>query len=143
MHSTSEEAVHAALAGRLAAIDGAIGRLEAAVGAPAEIDVAEVLEPAIAHVRETMRAYLAAAGDKAAPAPDADVLEVWKALVKGDPAWNAIRDSCRELVYYRNCLAAARRDALPAAAQRMAVRLARHVHLYVRTRCVREGRVAD
>lgn len=130
------------LAERLDAIDRAIGALEAEVTARPEVDLAEVLAPAIARVGETMRAYLAAQG-KAEPPSGADVLEVWKALVKGDPAWNAIRDSCRELVYYRNCLAAGRRDALPAVPQRMAVRLARHVLLYVRTRAIREGRVAE
>ncbi|MCL4799428.1 MAG: hypothetical protein KJ025_07565 [Burkholderiales bacterium] len=143
MHSTSDQDADAALAGRLGAIDDALRALETEVGARADIDVAEVLEPAIVQAGETMRAYLAAAGGKAAPAPDADVLDVWKALVKGDPGWNAIRDSCRELVYYRNCLAAARRDAFPPAPQKMAVRLARHVYLYVRARCIREGRVAD
>jgi hypothetical protein len=53
-----------------------------------------VLEPAIALVARTLRARLAADG-KPAPADDADVLEVWRALVKGDPTWNAIRDNCR------------------------------------------------
>ncbi|MCC6610712.1 MAG: hypothetical protein IT515_13690 [Burkholderiales bacterium] len=128
---------------RLGEIDRGIRALEAAVAERAALDIAEVLEPAIGLVDETMRAYLAAAGEKAPPPVGADVLEVWKTLVKGDPAWNAVRDSCRELVFYRNCLAEGRRDALPAAPHRMAVRLARHVYLYIRTRCVREGRVAD
>jgi hypothetical protein len=61
--------------------------------------------------------------------------------VKGDPGWNAIRENLRELVYYGNCIALGRRDALPAAPERMAIRLARHVHLYVKTRCEREGRL--
>jgi hypothetical protein len=73
---------------------------------------------------------------------DADVLEVWKALVKGDPSWNAIRDNCRELVYYRNCLALGRADALPQAPHRMAVRTARHIFLYVRSRAQRAGRAS-
>jgi hypothetical protein len=34
-----------------------------------------------------------------------------------------------------------RKDALPAAPAKMAVRTARHVYLYTRTRCVREGRL--
>jgi len=34
-----------------------------------------------------------------------------------------------------------RRDALPAVPERMAVRLARHVFLYLKTRCEREGRL--
>jgi hypothetical protein len=63
--------------------------------------------------------------------------------VKGDPSWNAIRDNCRELVYYRNCIQLDRRDALPPAASRMAVRIARHVFLYMSTRCQREGRLTQ
>lgn len=129
------------LTARFGEIDRDIAALERAVAERPELMLAEVLAPAIALVGDAIRAYLAAAGAKALPPADADVLELWKALVKGDPAWNAIRDSCRELVFYRNCLAADRADALPAAAHRMAVRLARHVYLYVRTRCLREGRV--
>jgi hypothetical protein len=64
-------------------------------------------------------------------------------LVKGDPTWNTIRDNTRELVYYANCLELGRADALPAAPQKMAVRTARHVYLYVRTRVIKEGRVTD
>jgi hypothetical protein len=98
-----------------------------------------VLEPVIALVARVLRAQLDADG-KAAPSDGADLLEVWRALVKGDPSWNAIRDNCRELVYYRNCLAAGRADALPAAPHRMAVRTARHVLLYVRSRAERGAR---
>jgi hypothetical protein len=98
-----------------------------------------VLAPAIALVVRTLRARLEADG-KAAPADDADLLEVWRALVKGDPSWNAIRDNCRELVFYRNCLARGRADAVPAAPHRMAVRTARHILLYVRSRAESDAR---
>jgi hypothetical protein len=98
----------------------------------------EVLEPAIALVARTLRARLDADG-KPAPADDADLLEVWRALVKGDPTWNAIRDNCRELVFYRNCLALGRTDALPPAPHRMAVRTVRHIFLYVRSRAQRDA----
>jgi hypothetical protein len=121
------------LADRLDAIDLELGALERAAG--------DRLEPAIALIGRTMRAWLEHEG-RAGPPPEADVLDVWKALVKGDPTWNAIRDSCRELVYYRNCLAAGRADALPPQPHRMAVRTARHVYLYVRSRAVREGLVS-
>ena len=127
---------------RLAAIDAGIGALEAQVAAAPDTPLVDVLEPAIRLVSGTLGAYIDAASEKALPAPDADILDTWKVLVKGDPAWNAIRDNCRELVYYRNCLAAGQANALPAAPARMAVRLARHVYLYVRVRCAREGRVA-
>jgi hypothetical protein len=98
----------------------------------------EVLEPAIALVARTLRARLDADG-KPAPADDADLLDIWRALVKGDPTWNAIRDNCRELVFYRNCLALGRADALPPAPHRMAVRTARHIFLYVRSRAPRDA----
>jgi hypothetical protein len=122
------------LADRLDRIDLDLGALERAAG--------DQLEPALALIGRTMRAWLEHEG-RAGPPPDADVLEVWKALVKGDPTWNAIRDNCRELVFYRNCLALGRTDALPLAPHRMTVRIARHIYLYLRTRAVREGRVAD
>jgi hypothetical protein len=101
----------------------------------------EVLEPAIALVVRTLRARLAADG-RPAPAEDADVLDVWRALVKGDPTWNAIRDNCRELVFYRNCLALGRADALPPAPHRMAVRTVRHIFLYVRSRTQSDARAS-
>jgi hypothetical protein len=101
----------------------------------------EVLEPAIALVARTLRARLAADG-RPAPAADADVLDVWRALVKGDPTWNAIRDNCRELVFYRNCLALGRADALPPAPHRMAVRTVRHIFLYVRSRTQSDARAS-
>ena len=101
----------------------------------------EVLEPAIALVARTLRARLAADG-KPTPAEDADVLDVWRALVKGDPTWNAIRDNCRELVFYRNCLALGRANALPPAPHRMAVRTVRHIFLYVRSRAQSNARAS-
>lgn len=119
-------------------IEQDIAALEAA--ARARNALGEVLEPAIALVARTLRARLAAEG-KPAPADDADVLDVWRALVKGDPTWNAIRDNCRELVFYRNCLALGRTDALPPAPHRMAVRTVRHIFLYVRSRAQRDAGV--
>jgi len=127
----------------LGAIDARIGAMEARVAVDTETPLDEVLEPAIGLATGIMRAYLDAAGEKALPPEDADILETWKLLVKGDPTWNAIRDNCRELVFYRNCIAGSRADALPTAPARMAVRLVRHVYLYVRVRCAREGRIAS
>ena len=113
-----------------------LAALETAIAGREADALAEVLEPAITLVARTLRAQLDVDG-KPAPAEGADVLEVWHALVKGDPSWNAIRDNCRELVFYRNCLAAGRGDALPPAPHRMAVRTARHILLYVRSRARR------
>jgi hypothetical protein len=117
-------------------IEQDIAVLEAA--ARARDTLGDVLEPAIALVARTLRARLDADG-KPAPAEDADVLDIWRALVKGDPTWNAIRDNCRELVFYRNCLALGRTDALPPAPHRMAVRTVRHIFLYVRSRAQRDA----
>jgi hypothetical protein len=80
-----------------------------------------------------------AASGKTPPPPDADLLDAFKQLARGTPSWNAMRDNLRELVYYRNCLALGRNDALPAAPQRMALRTLRHVTLYMRSRCETEG----
>jgi hypothetical protein len=120
-------------------IEQDIAALEAA--ARATDALGEVLEPAIALVARTLRARLEADG-KSAPADDADLLAVWRALVKGDPTWNAIRDNCRELVFYRNCLALGRTDALPPAPHRMAVRTVRHIFLYVRSRAQSDARAS-
>ena len=63
----------------------------------------------------------------------ADLLELWKTLVKGSPHWNTLRDNCRELVYYQNCLNAERADALPAEPERMVIHTLRHIYLYLRS----------
>jgi len=123
-------------------IDAEIARWEARLAAGEHLELEPALEAAAGAARGLIRAYLDAEGKKPVPPADADLLEAFKLLVKGDPSWNAIRDNLRELVYYRNCLAAGRADALPAVPEKMAVRLARHVYLYVRTRCIREGRIA-
>src|SRR5512146_2238740 len=121
----------------LARAEARIGLLEARVREP-DASLEAVLPDCIEAVADALRAALVPAA-KPVPPPHADLLDVWQALVKGEPSWNAIRDNCRELVFYRNCLAADRRDALPAAPARMAVRTARHVLLYIRTRALREG----
>jgi hypothetical protein len=131
------------LAERLDAIDRQLLALESRLADSRPEDLPAFLGPALEAVRGTMLAYLEAEGAKLLPPPGTDVLEVWKVLVKGDPTWNSIRDNTRELVYYANCLELGRADALPAAPQKMAVRTARHVYLYVRTRAIKEGRVTD
>lgn len=118
-------------------VDREIETLEASAAA----DTEDVLAHATHCVRSLIDAYAACCGD---PAPAAgDLLAALKVLVRADPSWNAIRDNCRELVYYRNCIQLDRRDALPEAYRRIAVRIARHVFLYMRARCEREGRLAS
>lgn len=124
-----------------ARIDAAIARWERRLAAGEPVSLEASLEAAMQCALELIRAYIADEAKKPVPAADADLLEAFRALVKGDPTWTAVRDSLRELVYYRNCLSAGRADALPAVPERMAVRLARHLYLYIRTRCEREGRL--
>lgn len=122
--------------------DGAVASLERDLASPAPPSLDETVERAMTLTRELIVAYLAAEGKKPPPPAEADLLGAWKILVKGEPFWNTIRDNLRELVYYRNCLAAGRADALPPAPEKMALRTARHVCLFIRTRCIREGRIA-
>ncbi|WP_333844299.1 hypothetical protein [Pelomicrobium sp.] len=122
--------------------DRALAALEAQAQEGRLPPVEETVERAIAIARQLMVAYLRDEGRKPLPPDGADLLEVWKVLVKGEPFWNTIRDNLRELIYYRNCLALGRADALPAVPEKMAVRTARHLHLFFKTRCIREGRIA-
>lgn len=128
------------LAEELQRIDREIARWEKRLAAGGPADLAATLQGATSAAHGLLRAYLAAAG-RPVPGPDAKLLEAFRMLARGDPRWNAIRDNLRELVYYANCLAADRRDALPASPERMAVRTARHLYLYVRSRCETEGRL--
>lgn len=126
-----------------AVVDAALGEYEAAIARGEALPLTETVEAAITLTQRLVCAYVSASGRKAPPGADADFLEAFKVLVKGEPTWNAIRDNCRELVYYRNCINMGRRDALPQVPEKMAVRTARHVYLYIKTRCVREGKLAD
>jgi hypothetical protein len=123
-------------------IDAEIAAWERKLAAGEPVALNEALEAASGAALALIRAYVSAEGGKPVPTADADLLEAFKVLVKGDPTWNAIRDNLRELVYYRNCIALGRTDALPAVPEKMAIRLARHIYLYLRTRCVKEGRIA-
>ncbi|MGH8737774.1 MAG: hypothetical protein ACREU5_04185 [Burkholderiales bacterium] len=128
--------------GELDRIDAEIGAWERKLAAGEPVALEPALEAASGAALAMIRAYVAAQGGKPVPAADGDLLDAFKVLVKSDPTWNAIRDNLRELVYYRNCLALGRADALPAVPEKMAIRLARHLYLYVRTRCVKERRIA-
>jgi hypothetical protein len=130
-----------ALEAAFSRVDADLAALERQMAAGDALPLAATVEQALAIIRQLLVACIAAEGSKPVPDASADILEVFKALVKGEPSWTAIRDNCRELVYYRNCINMQRQDALPTAPARMAVRTARHVYLYVRTRCMREGRL--
>lgn len=125
------------LAETFARVDARIADWERRPGDDAPAALEPVVEAAIGAARELIDAVLAASGK--APPSDADLLDAFKLLARGTPSWNAIRDNLRELVYYRNCIAQGRRDALPAHPARMALRTARHVYLYMKSRCETEG----
>ena len=121
--------------------DAELKGLEQRIARGENLPLAETVQRAIGILNRLIAAYIADQGNKAVPDSAANLLEVFKALVKGEPSWHAIRDNCRELVYYRNCIESGREDALPRVPEKMAVRTARHVYLYIRTRCIREGRL--
>jgi hypothetical protein len=100
-----------------------------------------MLEESSAVVAALLVGYGRHAGKDMPPGDGSELLELFKAFVKGDPSLNAVRDNVRELVYYRNCLAMDRSDALPPASEKMAVRTARHIYLYLRSRSEQEGRL--
>jgi len=129
------------LARAFAGADARLKLLEERIKLEETVPLAGTVEQAITLIHNLIAAYLVEEGKKPIPDSAADLLEVLKVLVKGEPSWHAIRDNCRELVYYRNCINMQRRDALPPVPEKMAVRTARHVYLYIRTRCIREGRL--
>lgn len=131
------------LSGIFSEVNAELAALEQNLAAAGTLPLAATVDHALLLVSRLLIACIADAGKKEIPDAGTDILELFKALVKGEPSWTAIRDNCRELVYYRNCINMGREDALPAAAEKMAVRTARHIYLYMKTRCVREGRLQD
>ena len=130
---------NARLAAAFEDLDQRIGVLEGAVRRDEAPALAGLLAEAGGIMKGLLTAYAEHAG-KDMPDTD-DLLEVFKAFVKGDPSLNAVRDNVRELVYYGNCLAMDRADALPQNPQRMAVHTLRHVYLYLHSRCEQEHRL--
>ena len=94
----------------ISTLDAAHDRIEAlARQQVAGMALPELVAAGVAEAAAMLRIMLAA--EHKPYASDADLLELWKTLVKGLPHWNTIRDNCRELVYYQNCLNAERADA--------------------------------
>lgn len=122
-------------------VDQRIAELEHKINQGNPGPLLSIVTETITLVKELIIAYLKDVGDKTIPDSKEDILEVFKILVKGDPSWNTIRDNCRELVYYQNCINLHREDALPVAPEKMAVRTARHIFLFMKTRSLREGRL--
>jgi len=121
--------------------DACVGRLEGRLGEDESLPLAGTVEQTINLIRNLIAGRVAQEGNKQIPASTADRVEVFKVLVTDEPSWRAIRDNCRALAYYRNCINMQRQDALPPVPEKMAVRTARPVYLHIRTRCIREGRL--
>ncbi len=102
------------------------------------VDVAETTDAAADIVKDLLKAYLLFL-ERGWEGVDGDLLALWKVGVKKNPSFSTIRDNCRELVYYRNCVDMDRRDALPANAHKQAIRTARHIYLYLRSRAEESG----
>ena len=115
----------------------ALAQRQAALPMP----LAEEVETAIAEAEALLRVMLKA--ERKPYASDAELLDLWKTLVKGAPHWNTIRDNCRELIYYRNCLAVGREDALPAQPGRMVIHTLRHIVLYLRSHAEQQNAQGD
>ena len=132
---------HTELMQAFESVDAQTKDLERILSVRGSLPVLEAVEHALGLVKKMIIAYIKDAGEKDPPQENEDVLDVFKKLVKGDPSWNTIRDNIRELVYYKNCINMDRKDALPPVPDKMAVRTLRHIYLFMRTRCMREGRL--
>ncbi len=121
--------------------DSEIAALERSPAVADDRRLVDTLEQATGIVRRLILAYLADAREQPLPEAQASLLDCFRLLVKGDPSWNTIRDNCRELEYYRNCLLMGREDALPAHPVRMTLRTLRHVYLFMKSRSQRENRL--
>ncbi|PKY10658.1 hypothetical protein B1757_08760 [Acidithiobacillus marinus] len=116
----------------IAALDAVHARIEKLAKQQSDgMPLSELLAAGIAEAETMLRIMLET--EHKPYASDADLLALWKTLVKGKPHWNTIRDNCRELVYYQNCLKAERQDALPAQPERMVIHTLRHIFLYLRS----------
>ena len=122
-------------------VDEQIIDLERILNERKSLPLMATVEHAMTLTKQLIIAYIVDVGVKEVPDMNEDLLDVFKVLVKSDPSWNTIRDNCRELVYYHNCITMDRLDALPENAEKMAVRTLRHVYLFMKTRCMREERL--
>jgi len=128
----------ASVAERFERSDETLRDWERRINAGEEIDVWDTANAAIETVKDLIKGYLEVL-DRDWEDSEDDLLALWKVAVKKNPSLNTIRDNCRELIFYYNCVDMDRRDALPENAQKQAIRTARHVYLYLRTRAEESG----
>ncbi|MEY2343053.1 hypothetical protein AB4090_13215 [Acidithiobacillus sp. IBUN Pt1247-S3] len=115
----------------LARLDEAQARIEELGRNTAKRDFSASVQEGTTIARQLLQVLLAS--ERKEFDPNADLLSLWKTLVKGQPHWNTIRDNCRELVYYQNCLEMGREDALPPQPEKMLLHTLRHLYLYARS----------
>lgn len=132
---------HQPLAQAFEQVDEQIIDLERILNERKSLPLQATVEHAMMLTKQLIIAYIVDVGEKDVPDINDDLLDVFKVLVKSDPSWNTIRDNCRELVYYHNCITMDRMDALPENPERMTVRTLRHLYLFMKTRCMREERL--
>ncbi|ARU31363.1 hypothetical protein CAP31_06490 [Sulfuriferula sp. AH1] len=132
---------HQPLIQAFAQVDEQIIDLERILNERKSLPLQATVEHAMTLTKQLIIAYIVDVGVKEVPDISGDLLDVFKVLVKSDPSWNTIRDNCRELVYYHNCITMDRMDALPENPEKMAVRTLRHLYLFMKTRCMREERL--
>ena len=134
---------HSELISTFERVDEQTQYLERILSARDSLPLLETVDHALGLIKQLLIAYIKDVGEKNLPVETDEVLDIFKVLVKGDPSWNTIRDNIRELVYYKNCISMERLDALPPVPEKMSVRTLRHIYLFMKTRCSREGRLGD
>ena len=125
------------LSERLDDLQDGIDDLLEKVSGESAVELSTILPAVSARVADLLVLYAQAHGKPMDT--DTDLLQLLKAFVKGDPSLNAVRDNVREIVYYQNCLAENRQDALPKNPAKMAVRTLQHVYFYLRSRLEQES----
>jgi hypothetical protein len=110
-------------------VDAIIGLSDAELAAAASELAAEIL----ALGEATLDSWLTAKGKT----PTGGEVEGFRLLAlhrqgaRGDPSFNACRETCRELVYHYNCIQAAPADEEAARLVRLGAMVARHLVLFI------------
>ncbi len=118
------------------AIDDVTARADAIVVAPEAVlsqDAENIAEELLAAGETVLENWLAAHGQ----APTTDTVEGFRLLAlhrqgaRGDPRFNACRETCREIVYHRNLICLETGVSERARRVRLAAMVVRHLALFV------------
>jgi hypothetical protein len=120
---------HDTLAGINARLDAIIELPEAALVA----DAGALADELLAAGESVLEIWLAAHGatPTAGAAEGFHLLALQRQGARGDPSFNACRESCRELVYHRNLVSAEPSHADAARRLRLGAMVARHLVLFI------------